>query len=125
MVAIDDGARLAAGLVAHKDVVLGVAHDNGVGGGYGVDEREFAERLEGEVGDKQLIEQLSLYKQAKGTTYDNDYAAILRWVTKRLHEMEKEEANYKEFKNKSKVNNKTNFDQRDYPPGFFDNLYAN
>lgn len=77
----------------------------------------------GEVMADQLIEQLSLYKQAKGVYYDNDYAAILRWVTVRLHEIEKEKANYKDFKNKQ--NNKTSFDQRTYPPGFFDSLYSN
>ncbi|MGN1208277.1 MAG: hypothetical protein ACI4TI_02310, partial [Christensenellales bacterium] len=49
---------------------------------------------------KQLIEQLNLYKQAKGEKYDNDYAAILRWVTTRIREMEKEEQSYKNFKNK-------------------------
>lgn len=73
----------------------------------------------------QLIEQLSLYKQAHGKSYDSDYAAILLWVTKRLREMEKEDAKYKEFKNKNKVNSKPNFNQREYPPGFFDNLYSN
>lgn len=77
----------------------------------------------GEVMADQLIEQLSLYKQAKGVCYDSDYAAILRWVTVRLHEIEKEKANYKDFKNKQ--NNKTSFDQRTYPPGFFDSLYSN
>ena len=77
----------------------------------------------GKTTTNQLIEQLNLYKQANGTEYDNDYAAIIRWVTTRLREMEKEDAKYKEFKNKS--NNKSNFNQREYPPGFFDNLYAN
>lgn len=82
----------------------------------------------GEEMTHQLIEQLSLYKQAKGKNYDNDYAAILRWVTVRLHEMEKEKAKYDDFKNKK--NNKSSnrlasFNQRDYPPDFFDNLYAN
>ncbi len=76
----------------------------------------------------QLIEQLSLYKQAKGQSYDNDYAAILRWVTVRLHEMEKEKAKYNDFKNKknNKINNKLgSFNQRDYPSDFFDSLYCN
>lgn len=77
----------------------------------------------GNVIANQLIDQLSLYKQANSKSYDNDYAAILRWVTTRLHEMEKEDAKYKEFKNKK--NNKSNFDQREYPPGFFDCLYSN
>lgn len=82
----------------------------------------------GEEMTHQLIEQLSLYKQAKGQSYDNDYAAILRWVTVRLHEMEKEKAKYNDFKNKKdkKSNNiRASFDQRDYPPDFFDSLYCN
>ena len=49
---------------------------------------------------KQFIEQLNLYKQAKGQNYDNDYAAILRWVTTRIREMEKEQQSYNNFKNK-------------------------
>lgn len=78
----------------------------------------------GELTTEHLIEQLNLYKEANGTEYDNDYAAIIRWVTTRLREMEKEDARYKEFKNR-KVNNKPNFNQREYPPGFFDSLYSN
>ena len=74
---------------------------------------------------KQLIEQLSLYKQSKGKSYESDYAAILYWVTERVHEIEKKDANYKAFKNKTNNNKKPNFDQREYPPGFFDGLYAN
>ena len=71
----------------------------------------------------QLIEQLSLYKQAHGKSYDNDYAAILYWVTERIRELEKKNS-------KNRIDNnlklqKTNFNQREYPPGFFDNLYAN
>ncbi len=75
---------------------------------------------------KQLIEQLSLYKQAHGKGYESDYAAIKIWVTKRLREMEKEQASYNNFKN-NKTKNKTNFsyEQREYPPDFFDNLYEN
>ena len=38
---------------------------------------------------KQLIEQLSLYKQTKKANYKNDYANILYWVTERLRELEK------------------------------------
>lgn len=77
----------------------------------------------GELMADQLIEQLSLYKQANGKSYDSDYAAILRWVTDRLREMEKADAKYKDFKDKS--NTKCNFSQREYPPGFFDDLYTN
>lgn len=36
----------------------------------------------------QLIEQLRLYKQVKGKSYDNDYASILYWVTEILPESE-------------------------------------
>ena len=80
----------------------------------------------GEQTAKQLIEQLSLYKQAHGKGYESDYAAIKIWVTKRLHEMEKEQANYEKFKNTKKdKNNKYTYEQREYPPDFFDNLYEN
>ena len=80
----------------------------------------------GEEMTNQLIEQLSLYKQAKGKSYDSDYAAIIYWVTERLREIEKKDANYKAFKNKTTSNNKKfSFDQRDYPPDFFESLYCN
>lgn len=80
----------------------------------------------GEQTAKQLIEQLSLYKQAHGKGYESDYAAIKIWVTNRLHEMEKEQANYEKFKNtKNSKNNKLTYEQREYPPDFFDNLYEN
>ena len=80
----------------------------------------------GQANAEKMIEQLSLYKLQKGIHYDNDYAAIIRWVTVRLHEMEKEKAGYNKFKN-SLNNNKTKFsyEQREYPPDFFDNLYSN
>jgi len=81
----------------------------------------------GEDMAKQLIEQLSLYKQAKGKTYESDYAAILYWVTERVRELEKKDANYKEFKEKKtkNTNKKPNFEQREYPSNFFDSLYCN
>ncbi len=82
----------------------------------------------GELTAEQLVEQLSLYKQANRASYDSDYAAIIRWVTVRLHEIEKENANYNEFKNRKSNNwqsKKPSFSQREYPPGFFDSLYAN
>ena len=81
----------------------------------------------GELTTQKLIEQLNLYKQSKGINYDNDYSAILRWVTTRLHEMEKEQTNYDNFKNKEKSKSyiKPNFTQREYPPDFFDSLYEN
>lgn len=76
---------------------------------------------------KQLIEQLNLYKQAKGQTYDNDYAAILRWVTTRIREMEKEQQSYNNFKNKQKANTKqfANYEQREYSPEFLNTLICN
>ena len=75
---------------------------------------------------KQLIEQLNLYKLAKGKTYDNDYAAILRWVTTRIREMEKEEQNYKMFKNKKMLNKQyTNHEQRKYSSEMLNGLFCN
>ena len=92
-------------------------------------EKEYQDLIDtyGENMTKQLIEQLSLYKQAKGKSYESDYAAILYWVTERVRELEKKDANYKEFKNRksTNINKKTNFEQRDYPPDFFDSLYCN
>ena len=95
-----------------------------------MEQKEYDDLLEQFGSDltKQLIEQLNLYKQAKGQAYDNDYAAILRWVTTRIREMEKEKQSYDNFKNKQKtINNKSysNFEQRQYPPGFLDNLFCN
>ena len=88
-------------------------------------DREYEDLIKnfGDQTTMQLVEQLNLYKEANGVEYENDYSAIMRWVTTRLREMEKEDAKYKEFKNKS--NNKSNFNQREYPPGFFDSLYSN
>lgn len=92
-------------------------------------EKEYQDLVDtyGEDMAKQLIEQLSLYKQAKGKSYESDYAAILYWVTERLRELEKKDANYKDFKERKdkKTNTKPNFQQRDYPPDFFDSLYCN
>lgn len=92
-------------------------------------EKEYQDLIDtyGEDMAKQLIEQLSLYKQAKGKNYESDYAAILYWVTERVRELEKKDANYKEFKDKKdkNINKKPNFEQREYPPDFFDSLYCN
>lgn len=90
-------------------------------------EKEYQDLLDtyGKEMANQLIEQLSLYKQAKGKNYDSDYAAILYWVTERVREIEKKDANYKAFKNKNSNNKKQNFDHREYPPGFFDSFYSN
>lgn len=76
---------------------------------------------------KQLIEQLNLYKMAKGKSYDNDYAAILRWVTTRMREIEKEQQSYNNFKNKQKSNKNqySNYEQRKYSPEFLNSLMCN
>lgn len=76
---------------------------------------------------KQLIEQLDLYKQANRKSYDSDYAAILRWVTTRIREMEKEKQKYDNFKNKQKSNKcqYTNYEQRKYSPEFLNSLVCN
>lgn len=92
-------------------------------------EKEYQDLINTYGGDmaKQLIEQLSLYKQSKGKNYENDYAAILYWVTQRVRELEKKDANYKEFKDRKNknINKKPNFEQREYPPDFLNSLYCN
>ena len=60
----------------------------------------------GEFNAKQLVEQLSLYKQAHGKGYESDYAAIKIWVTKRLKEMEMEDAKYEKFKKRTRFKSK-------------------
>ena len=74
---------------------------------------------------KQLIEQLNLYKQAKGKEYESDYAAILYWVTERLKEFTKKNESDKVLKNKTNNNKKTNFNQRGSPSDFLDSLCCN
>ena len=76
---------------------------------------------------KQLIEQLDLYKQANRKSYDSDYAAILRWVTTRIREMEKEKQSYNNFKNRQKPNikNFANFEQREYSEEFLNSFLCN
>lgn len=84
-------------------------------------ENEYKKLVE-EYGEKKAnkcIEELSLYKKSKGVEYASDYDAIKRWVIIRVEELEARQ-NYK--KSKKKTNN---FEQRDYPEGFFDSLYAN
>lgn len=77
----------------------------------------------GEEMTKQLVEQLSLYKQCKGKSYNSDYAAILYWVIERVKNLEKKDLDYKECKKtKSK---ERNFEQREYPTGFLNSLYCN
>ena len=88
-------------------------------------ENEYQELLKtyGDEKVKKLLEELSLYKQAYGKKYDSDYAAIKFWVIKRVEEQENADK-----QNKSKqTSNKTKFtfEQREYPPDFFDQFYAN
>lgn len=64
-----------------------------------------------EVGDKDLVEQLSAYKEQTGKKYKNDYAALLNWKRRR----EKEPRGAK---------NIGNFQQREYPDEYYDNLFA-
>ncbi len=86
-------------------------------------EQEYQDLIKdyGETTTDQLIEQLNLYKQAHGKSYESDYAAIKIWVTKRVQEMKAEEEKLKQ----KNMNNQKNYNQREYPPGFFDSLYAN
>ena len=71
---------------------------------------------------KKCIEELSLYKNSKGVQYISDYDAIKRWVILRVNELENKK-NQNEIK-KNKTNYK-NYEQRTYPDGFFEQLYAN
>ena len=76
----------------------------------------------GETKTNKCIEFLYLYKASKGVEYESDYATILRWVADAVDEKEQrqEKAN-----NKSKKSIKCNFEQREYPPEFFESLYDN
>ena len=84
----------------------------------------------GEQKTKELIEKLSLYKQSSGKSYYSDYATILKWYKEDL-EKEKEKQN----KVNQNIKNPTpyplpnkiqpNYEQREYPPDFFDQFYAN
>lgn len=88
-------------------------------------EQEYQDLIKeyGETTTDQLIEQLNLYKQAHGKSYESDYAAIKIWVTKRVQEMKADEEKLKQ--KQKNMNNQKNYNQREYPPGFFDSLYAN
>ena len=90
-------------------------------------EQEYQDLIKdyGETTTDQLIEQLNLYKQAHGKSYESDYAAIKIWVTKRVQEMKAEEEKLKQKQKNNNVNNQKNYNQREYPPDFFDSLYAN
>jgi len=76
----------------------------------------------GETKTNKCIEFLSLYKASKGVDYKSDYATILRWVVNAVDEKEERE---EKSKNKGKKSNATNFEQREYPPEFFESLYEN
>ena len=76
----------------------------------------------GEIKTNKCIEHLSLYKASKGVEYESDYATILRWVADAVEEKELREA---KMKNQGKKNSKANFEQREYPPEFFESLYDN
>ena len=67
------------------------------------------------------IEELSLYKKSKGVEYKSDFATIKRWVIARVEELEQRQEKQKNKKRKSKCN----FEQREYPPEFFEGLYEN
>lgn len=71
---------------------------------------------------KKCIEELSLYKNSKGVQYISDYDAIKRWVILRVNELEKKK-NQNELKNNKTIYK--NYEQRTYPDGFFEQLYAN
>lgn len=76
----------------------------------------------GETKTNKCIEFLSLYKASKGVEYESDYATILRWVADAVDEKEqRQERN----KNQGKKNNRLNYEQREYPPEFFESLYDN
>lgn len=76
----------------------------------------------GETKTNKCIEFLSLYKASKGVEYESDYATILRWVADAVDEKELRE---EKIKNQGKKKTKANFEQRDYPPEFFESLYEN
>lgn len=76
----------------------------------------------GEIKANKCIEELSLYKKSKGVEYKSDFATIKRWVILRVEEVEQRQE--KQSNNKKK-NNRFNFEQREYPKGFLESLYAN
>ena len=82
----------------------------------------------GEQKTKELIEKLSLYKQSSGKSYYSDYATILKWYKEDL-EKEKQNKVNQSIKNPTPypLPNKIqpNYEQREYPPDFFDQFYAN
>lgn len=77
----------------------------------------------GEEKTNQLIKQLDLYKKATGKRYESDYAAILYWVIERVKEIDKNVINKQE--NKKFKKQKNNFEQREYPSGYFNQFIKN
>lgn len=75
----------------------------------------------GENKTHKCIEELSLYKKSKGVEYKSDFATIKRWVIARVEELEQRQ----EKQNNKKRKSKCNFEQREYPPEFFESLYEN
>ena len=75
----------------------------------------------GENKTYKCIEELSLYKKSKGVEYKSDFATIKRWVIARVEELEQRQ----EKQNNKKRKSKCNFEQREYPPEFFEGLYEN
>lgn len=75
----------------------------------------------GENKTHKCIEELSLYKKSKGVEYKSDFATIKRWVIARVEELEQRQ----EKQNNKKRKSKCNFEQREYPPEFFEGLYEN
>lgn len=78
----------------------------------------------GQIKADKCISELELYKKSKGVEYASDYDTIKRWVIDRVNELEEKESK-KSNKNSIKKKRTSNFEQREYPVGFFDNFYAN
>lgn len=76
----------------------------------------------GETKANKCIEELSLYKKSKGVEYKSDFATIKRWVILRVEEVEQRQEKQSNTKKKS---NRFNYEQREYPKEFFENLYDN
>lgn len=81
----------------------------------------------GEEKTKKCIDELSLYKKSKGVEYKSDFATIKRWVIISVDEKEarinKSKSN--NYTKDSKKNSFMEYEQREYPPEFFDGLYEN
>lgn len=78
----------------------------------------------GQIKADKCISELDLYKKSKGVEYASDYDTIKRWVISRVEELEEKE-NKKSNKNNIKNKSYSNYEQRQYPDGYFDSLYEN